>query len=260
MRYSPDEFPVLYKGTAAHALDDAAGGLKQVRVRDPDEKIPAVGLGLGIDFQNFHRIIPWLPIGDGGADGGGAGADLLPGGGGDGLTLPGAPDGAENALAGIDGHGAKKGVPGDGTLQLPRCAGFALLDRSHRCWINLAAGHFQQAPLAVADSVTQGAESAGVRVEPGDGADAGDALPEIDSQPGAVFGDLRLQMNGLFHALPAEHQLHGALGMVQRPADILSAGDFRAVDGKDPVSRLEACFLRRGQFIVKGCHRHRAGG
>ena len=44
------QFPVLNDWTAAHALDDAAGGGKQVRIGDADQKIPAVAPPLGIDL------------------------------------------------------------------------------------------------------------------------------------------------------------------------------------------------------------------
>ena len=50
MGHSTNQFTILNDGTAAHALDDAAGGGKLVRIGDADEKIPAVAPPLGIDL------------------------------------------------------------------------------------------------------------------------------------------------------------------------------------------------------------------
>ena len=77
MSHSAHQFAILNDGAAAHALDDAAGFGKQVRVRDFDQKIPAVAAVFGIDLQNFHRILLYAPVIHRGADMGTAGADLV---------------------------------------------------------------------------------------------------------------------------------------------------------------------------------------
>lgn len=116
MGHRADELPVLQNGAAGHALDNAAGGFEQVRIRDPKEEIPVIRPGFGIDFQNFHRILPRL-----------AGSDLCP----DGsrarvnafilrrrnrLTLPAARADAEHALRGIFQQWGK----GNGRIRRPR--------------------------------------------------------------------------------------------------------------------------------------------
>ena len=53
---SADKLSVLDDGRTGHALYDAAGGIQQAGICNPQEHIPALGGGGGIDFENFHRI------------------------------------------------------------------------------------------------------------------------------------------------------------------------------------------------------------
>ena len=57
---STNQFPILNDGTAAHALDNAASTVQELRVRDLQQEIPAVGSGFRINLQNFRRIFPGL--------------------------------------------------------------------------------------------------------------------------------------------------------------------------------------------------------
>ena len=76
MCHRADEFTILDNGTAAHALDNAAGFLQKFRICHPDQEIPAVRPVLRIDFENFHRIFPNAVAVNRGTDGGGSGLDF----------------------------------------------------------------------------------------------------------------------------------------------------------------------------------------
>ena len=124
MGHRTNQFSILDNRAAAHALDDAAGGLQKFRVCDTEEKIPAVGAVLGIDFQNFHRIFLNPVSGNGGADAGRAGGDGFITGHRKGFSREWGVGDAEHALRRIlqkraDGPGNVR-IP----LQLPRFAGF----------------------------------------------------------------------------------------------------------------------------------------
>ena len=98
---SADEFAVLDNGTAAHTLDDAAGGGEQIRVGDTQEHISAAVFAYGINFQDLHRIFPGRIAGDCAADKGIAGMDILFFSNGNCLAAPAIVCISKNALQGI---------------------------------------------------------------------------------------------------------------------------------------------------------------
>ena len=67
MGYRADQFVILNDGTAAHTLDDAAGGLQKPGVGDPKHQV--AGVGPGIDLQDLHRIFLRLGAGYGAKNG-----------------------------------------------------------------------------------------------------------------------------------------------------------------------------------------------
>ncbi len=102
--------------------------------------------------------------------------------------------------------------------------------------------------------MAQGAEGTGVRVVPGDGADACDALPEIDPQLGSAARDVRCQVEPVLLPIPGQCDVHTAVGPVQGPADILCCVDLHIVNGDDLVPDLDARFPGAGEGIVKCGH------
>ena len=247
------QFPILNNGTAAHALDDAAGGVQQVRVGDMDQKIPVISPVLGIDFQNFHRIFLYLAAGNGGTDGGGTFGDFGIGCHRQRFSQPAGPAGAEYSLGCIFCQFPHRGFRVGGALQLPR---FSDLSPDHFVDPAAVGGssiHDSQGTVAVADTVAQGAEAVGLGIIIGDGADACDAAPEIDSQPGPFRGVLGPQGQPMLPALPGDDQIHLAVAIRQGGPDIFRRADGESVDFQDPVPDLQACLPGRGaQCIVKG--------
>ena len=58
-----------------------------------------------------------------------------------------------------------------------------------------------------------------------------------------------------FLAAAQNRHIHTAIGLLQRPADILRCGNVIAVDSADLVTDLQTRFSGDGHGIVKGCHR-----
>ena len=139
---------------------------------------------MGIDLENFHRIIPDALLVDGGADDSRAGFGLA---GGKGLGF-GAGELAENALAGVFVHGAYGLLAHQRTHQLAGLAAFAFLHRENGGFVGAAFFQSDGSALRVVDPMAQGPVGTAGWVIVGDGADAGDTLLEIDAQLGALRG------------------------------------------------------------------------
>ena len=177
---------------------------------------------------------------------------------GNGLALPGTVRFTKNAPRGIFADGADGLRVGDAAPQLPRLSHPAHLHASYAGPPTGAGQHGKQFSVRPVDPVTQGAKGAGFRVIPGNGADAGDALLQIQPQLGALRGDLRRHPQSHFLIFPQDPHGHQALGGGQRIPDILGAGDGLAVDGADLISHAQPCRLGMfPQLLVKGRHRHR---
>ena len=100
-------------------------------------------------------------------------------------------------------------------------------------------GHIQKSPSVIADTVAQSAKDTGGGVIPGDGAHAGNALLQMDAQPGTLRGLPGSQGNGMGLSVPADTQGHRILGC-DGAADILCAGDGFFADGKNFIAGLQA--------------------
>ena len=101
--------------------------------------------------------------------------------------------------------------------------------------------------------MSQGPKLTGGRVVPGDGADAGDALLQIDSQlgPGVRGGD----GHGNFHflAAPADEQGGDVPGGIQNAANLLGVMHIFTVDFYNPISDFQSGVFGLGsQRVVKG--------
>ena len=171
-----DELAVLDDGAAGHALDDAAGGLQQGLVRDPQQQVPPVRPAGGVDLEDLHGVVPGGVIADGGADAGLTGVHLVGAAHGDGLAEPALTGLAEYALGRVAQqlHAALRPVAA--APQLPRMAASALGDGHDLGRVGGACRHLHQHPAAAVYPVTQRTEFPGGGIIPGDGADAGNAL------------------------------------------------------------------------------------
>ena len=104
----------------------------------------------------------------------------------------------------------------------------------------------------------QRAEPPGVRIVPGDGAYAGNALPEINAQnPGAV-PVFRLQADGGALAAPQDLKLHIPGALFQDFANLSGIRNGTAIDGfnfiADPESSVPGVFPPE---VIKGSHGYR---
>ena len=86
----------------------------------------------------------------------------------------------------------------------------------------------------------QGAEQAGFGIVKGDGADACDALAEIDAQPGAVVALLGRYAQGVQLAAPTHRQCHRAAGLIQSRADILGTVNGSISDGDKLITDFQS--------------------
>lgn len=76
MDYGAYDFAVLENWTAAHALDDASGGLQEAGISDLDDQSFGGFVLLPVDSDDFAVVFFHSPVIDGGEDGAGPGADL----------------------------------------------------------------------------------------------------------------------------------------------------------------------------------------
>ena len=144
-------------------------------------------------------------------------------------------------------------------VKLTRISGAALFHIRHKCVKSRAPGHFQQFTFSVADTVAQGAEHPRFRIVKSDGADAGNPLPQIHTQPGTILCLPCRQAKLLFSILPANGQLHLGAAAIQRSPDILRAGHRLMIDGQNFVADLQPRRPGLGaQILVIGHHRHAA--
>ena len=176
--------------------------------------------------------------GDGGTDGGGTGADFFKGSHRNGLTGPGSGGNAENALRCIAHNGAESVSISGTALQLPW---FAALSGDHGSDVRIegtAPLHGQQGALRVVDTVAQGSEMSRFRVIIGNGADACNALPQVNAKPGTVGGDLRREYHSGELTAPADGQRNVCIAAAQSKPHILCAADGSAVNLHDLVTDL----------------------
>ena len=128
------------------------------------------------------------------------------------------------------------GVPVLGcSPQLSRITGLAFFNREDRGCVGIPFFHTQKLPLPIVDPVAKTAEPAGIRVIKGDGADAGDALPEIDTQPGAILRGTGCQAKGGDFTTPTNLSADGLSAAAGR-TDFFRRGNGFAVDGKQFIS------------------------
>ena len=99
-------------------------------------------------------------------------------------------------------------------------------------------GKADQAVLGGADAVAQSGEGAGVRVIPGDGADAGGAIPHPKSQVPAAVGKafLRGEVGGVLPPLPLIYKLHrAAAAALHQSTHLLIGGQCDAVQAQQDI-------------------------
>ena len=223
MGHSAYQLTVLNDGTSRHALHNAPRGFQQRFVRHFQQQISPVCPVFWINFQNFHRILPWRIAADCGQNGSFAGVDVFFGGGGQRFAFPAPLRHAEDALRRVPQKFPDDGIRVRRAFQLPRFPALALFYGENRGVIGIAAFHAQKIPFCVADAVTQRAEPVGIRVIKGDGADSGDALPQIDPKPRPEIALPGGNGHGAAAVPPADDQLGVAVAALKRPADILGA-------------------------------------
>ena len=218
-----------------------------------------VGAGLGIDFQNFHRILPSFPGAGLGADGGFPGVDFFIGRNRQSRALPAPAGDAEHPLGGIAQQRREGHCRFRHALELARVPGFSLLHLRHGGIEGISPGHGQQA-AAVADTVAQCAEHTGFRVIEGHRADTSDALPQkyphSRSFPGGRGGQLQL----VRLSAPADGEGQRFPALLQCPPDILGTGNGFAVDFQNLVTDFQPgtaggaaqniVISRHGDFII----------
>ena len=252
MGHGAHQSAVLQNGAAAHALDNAAGQLQQVRVRYLQKQITVIGI-VGVDGRQLHLefLHPVAP--DVGTDHRPAGVDLVGRCHVDGRSVR-TFHGAENAAGGVFDDLPRGGAPGDGALQRPRRTLLALDDRRDDRRQDAAAAHGQQAAFA-AHAVAQGAEAAGLGVIIGHGADAADAVADQNPQPPAVGGLIGRKGDVFFFLTALQRQLHrSAAGGFHRLCHLRRRGNGLSVDGADEITLPQARLFR--QFSGKIHHRH----
>ena len=264
MGHRSHKAPVLDDGAAAHPLDDAAGGLQQLGVRDLQQQVPAVPVH-GAQPHDLHLIGPGIIPGDGGEDGGGTGGHLAAlghrqGRAGDEVPLR---HGAENAAGGVGGHGAHVVLGREVPLQLARLAFFALFHGLHGGLHNGAAGQRHQlGRVRVGDAVAQSAVGPGVRVIKGQGPHAGHAVPGPGAQPpGAVLPLHR--RGGDVQGLALTPQADGgglSPGGLQQGLQVLRGGDLFAVAADNQVPLPDAAVPGRAGVRFRGGHHQHAVG
>ena len=253
MRDGADEFTILDDRRAGHALDDAAGGFQQGRVGDTDEHIPAVFPGCGIYFYNFHRILPGRIPGNCGKNRGIAGSDFIRPTHRQGLAPPGS-TASKNTLGSISLQGAGSAPAADITHELPRLTGFSQSHGHHPGWVDHSPDHRQKPPGRIADAMAQRPEGHGLRIIVSDGTDSCDTLPQIHTQLRPLVCDFWLHPVGLLTVAPPDSNLDTAAAAIQGRLHIFRCFDLSAVDGYQPIPRLQARRLRR-RACLKGRYR-----
>ena len=184
--------------------------------------------------------------------------DVFFGGGGQRFAFPAPLRHAEDALRRVPQKFPDDGIRVRRAFQLPRFPALALFYGENRGVIGIAAFHAQKIPFCVADAVTQRAEPVGIRVIKGDGADSGDALPQIDPKPRPGAALPGGNGHGAAAVPPADDQLGVAVAALKRPADILGAINGGRVDLDDLVTDLQSGGSGLGaQNVVKGSNRDR---
>lgn len=203
--------------THSHTCHDAAGGGQEFFVGDFQHHVPAgvvviVGKAENLHLEDFHAVPADVAEDPGGAQGGfPGGKHLAPEGG----------AGAEDAETAVSVQAAQGFQTFHRALQLSRVPGFALADGGDGGGIDVPAEHGGQIPRGTADPMAQGTEGSAVRVIVGDGADAGDALPDIDPQLGALVRYRRIPGQVQFLAFPGHRETNGAVGLGQGLLEVL---------------------------------------
>ena len=245
---------ILDYWAAAHARHDAAGGLQEGGVRDLEHQIPSVAVGAAL--ENLHIVQPDVLAADVGEDLGRSLPDLPRLRRGQGLAGPPGPR-AEDAEGGVGPEAPRRGLGLNRAPELSRLAAPAPFHALHRRLVAPAAVHGRADAPAVADAVAQGAEGPPVRVIVGHGADARDALPDIDPQPGAVGGGCGGEPDLLLPALPAQADRHRAPGPLQGIIQVLGRVHRPSVHGYDLVPDLHPRIPGRAAVaLVEGRYRH----
>ena len=258
MGHGAYQFSVLYNRRAGHALHDAAGGLQQLRVCDLQEHIPSGLVPIGIDLQNFHRILLNGFSVYRRADHRTASLHLIPGGNSQCIPRPLFFRYAKNSLMGIFRKGAGHSILHSAN-QLSRCAHRTLLNTRHRCLIGIAPAHCQQLTCRGIDPMSQSPKLTGLRIIPCHRTYTGDPLPKIHTQPRSVCGDFGANRQTFVCAGPLHRQFHHSVRPLQRMAHILRAPDRLVIHRYDLIPHLQTSLpgcCPRG--IVKGRHRYAA--
>ena len=251
MGHCANKFAILQDRAAAHALDNAAGGIDQLGIRYGDEQLPTIGSTCA-DLQNFNVILPdGVPIHIG-ADGCRTGVDLIrvryrqrlshlfrqfTG-----------REGTENTAVGIGVQVTQ--IAGKVKIS-PQLTGFAccaLFHRLHRGGQDGAGGEgHQQRRVAVRDAVAQCAEGTAVWIIIGHGADAGHGVPDPGTD-GILPLVILFRRNGQCHSLCAPPDLEvrrGLTGVLQQGLELLRGGHRNAAALDDDVTGLQSALPGR---------------
>ena len=152
------------------------------------------------------------------------------------ISLPACIGDAKNALGGVVRQSAAN--PVGAALEHPGIPAFSFFHPNHLSPESLSPGHGQQAAAGLADTVAQRSKPPGGRIIPGDGADAGDSLFQMDPQPGAVGGGLGNHPDGAFLSVSAHAKGNFPSLPGQCPAHILGTGNGHSVNFTDLIADL----------------------
>ena len=246
MGHGAHQLPILEDGAAAHALDNAAGGLQEPLVRDLHHELPGVVAAGREDPDDLHGVLLHVVPGDVGADDGGTHLHLAPGGHGDrgeALGQAGVGKGAEDAAGSVGEEAPQVPLHLEGAMELPGLSGLSLPhvgDLGVHDGARLQ-GH-QQGGVHIVDAVAQGAEEAGGGVIEGHSADAGHGIPNPGPQliGSVVAGD---RLGGELDLLVPPHGPDAhlvPLQILEDLPDLLDGVHLGVVDVGDDVPLLQA--------------------
>ncbi len=252
MRHRCHQAAVLQHGAAAHALDDAAGPIPQLRIGDDDHGVQAVPVL--VQAGDLRPVLPGLPAADRGENGGRAQLDRP------GLhqtAAQGRRQMAIDAVVGVFLHAAQHPAHITAAVEL---AGGARRAAHHVHDLRLrdaATAHGQALPaLFIADAVAQRAVGAGGRVTEGDGPDTGDSVPQPHAQhPLLLPGEDRRDADAQALLLPQKAQLRAlALQLAHGGDQFRGAVHLPAVHGDDKISLPDAGLPGRSTAALRRLH------
>ena len=260
MRYRADQLAVLQDRTAAHALHDAAGFLRKLRIGYAEHHAAPVFVVRRIELDNLDRITLHAVAVHVGQDFRVTDFDFVCRR--DRHTLQLAVQrivryGAENAAFCVLRHGSERFFGRKFALQRTRFTRLAALHAAHRRVNDCALLQRQQhAGLAVADAVTERAERAGLRVNVGQRADSCQAVAREHADAVRTgFVPARRHHDAFLRVSALERQLDR---LSRRECDLLLQIVVRVQRGltgaAQHIALLHARLLRRGVRAVRALH------